>query len=104
MMDIGEWISKRIYEKQEVKSLREIKAILLGCFYGGMFVAQMIGWLIVDYMGNFGNSIWCITGTAILMTIISCSMYLLLRKLYQRVRGIEETTLAEEIYEMFRTD
>ena len=90
--------------EQEMKSLREIKAILLGCFYGGMFVAQMIGWLIVNYMGDFGNSIWCITGTAISMTLISCSMYLLLRKLHQRVRGIEETTLAEEIYEMFGTD
>lgn len=38
--------------EQEMKSLREIKAILLGCFYGGMFVAQMIGWLIVNYMGD----------------------------------------------------
>ncbi len=87
-----------------MKSLREIKAILLGCFYGGMFVAQMIGWLIVNSMGDFENSIWCITGTAILMTVLSCSLYLLLRKLNQRVRGIEEMTLAEEIYEMLGTD
>ena len=87
-----------------MKSLRKIKAMMFGGFYGGMFIAQMIGWLIVNYMGGFENSIWCIAGTAILMTFISCSMYLLLRKLHQRVRGIEEMTLAEEIYEMFRTD
>lgn len=87
-----------------MRSLRKMKAILLGCFYGGMFVAQMIGWSIVSYMGGFENSIWCITSTAIFMTILPCSMYLLLRKLYRRVRGIEEMTLEEEIYEMFRTD
>lgn len=53
--------------EQEMKSLREIKAILLGCFYGGMFVAQMIGWLIVNYMGDFGNSIWCIVIADVLL-------------------------------------
>ena len=104
MMDIGEWISKRIYEKQEVKSLREIKAILLGCFYGGMFVAQMIGWLIINYIGAFEKPLWCIIVTAVVMTFITCSLYLLLRKLYQKVKGVEEPSVAEEIYEMSRTD
>lgn len=87
-----------------MKSIREIKAILVGCFYGVVFTAQMIGWTIINYMGGFEKSIWCITGTAVLMTVITCSMYLLLRKLYQWVRGSEEMTLAEEIYEMFGTD
>lgn len=87
-----------------MKSLREIKAILVGCFYGGVFIAQMIGWLFINHMGAFEKSVGCIIGTAALMTVITCSIYLLLRKLYQKVLGSEEMTLVEEIYEMFGTD
>lgn len=83
-----------------MKSLREIKTILVGCFYGGVFIAQMIGWFIINYIGAYQNSIWCITGTAVLMTVITCSMYLLLRKLCRRFRKDDEPSLAEEIYEM----
>ena len=82
-----------------MKNIRKMKAILLGCFYGGVFVAQMIGWIIVNYLGNFENTMWCIIGTAILMTVLSCSMYLLLRKLYQRVRGTEEVILSDNYLE-----
>ena len=87
-----------------MKSLREVKAILIGCFYGGVFVAQMIGWLFINRIGAFEKSIWCIGGTAFLMTVITCSLYLILRKLYQKIRGSEEISLAEEIYEMLGTE
>ena len=87
-----------------MKSLQEIRAILLRCFYGGVFIAQMIGWLIINYIGAFGKPLWCIICTAVVMTFITCSLYLLLRKLYQKVKGVEEPSVAEEIYELSRAD
>lgn len=88
-----------------MKSIREIKALLVGCFYGVVFIAQMIGWTIINYMGGFETSIWCITGTAVLLTVITCSVYLLLRKLYQRFRRCEDDVSMEEyIYEILGTD
>lgn len=87
-----------------MKSIRKIKAILFGAFYGGTFVAQMIGWTIINYVGNLGQSIWRVAGISIFMTVFSCSTYLLLQKLYKRIRGIEKKSLAEAIYEMFQND
>ena len=107
MIDITGWISKRRYGKKEenrkMRSLWEIKAILIGSFYGVVFIDQVVIWTIINHIGSFDKSIRCILGTAVSMTVITCSMYLILHKLYQKFRGYEETTLEEDIYETFRT-
>jgi len=92
-----------------VKSLRQAKGIVIGMFVGVVFLAQMIAWIMINQMGAFEQSIWSIMGTAALMTAITCSLYLLLRKLYQRFKGNDETTggettMVEDIYEIFRAD
>jgi len=80
-----------------MKSMKKIKMVLLGGFYGCVFLAQMIGWTIINHIGAYGKSIWNITGTAILMTVITCSLYLLLRTMYLRTHESEEITL-EDIF------
>lgn len=87
-----------------MKSLRQVKGIVMGMFVGVVFLAQMIAWIMINQMGAFEQSIWSIMGTAALMTAITCSLYLLLRKLYQRFKGNVETTMVEDIYEIFRAD
>jgi len=84
------------------KSLQEIQRIVVVGFYGVVLIGQLIVWSLINYIGAWGKSIWFIIGTAVFMTIVSCSAYLLFRKLLQRFRG--GTTLVEEIYEMVRTD
>lgn len=86
-----------------MKSIREFKAILVGGFYGVIFITQIILWTVINYTSTFEKSIWFVIGTAALMTVTTCSMYLLLRKLNQRIRGYEDT-LVEDIYEYIRTD
>ena len=87
-----------------MKSLRQVKWILVGGFYGEVFITQIIAWAIINHMGALEIPIIHIIGIALLMTLITCSIYLLLRKLYQRVTGDDETILAEDVYEVFRTD
>ena len=78
--------------------------MLIGAFYGTVFVAQIIAWTIINHIRAYEKSMWFVTGIAVFMTIVTCSTYLLLRKLYQRFRGAEETTVVEDIYEIIRTD
>lgn len=80
-----------------MKCVQRIKKELFGCFFGGVFLAQMIGWILINHIGAFNKSMWIITGTAILMTVITCSMYLLLRAICLRLHGSEELTL-EDIF------
>lgn len=80
-----------------MKNKEQVKMMLIGSFYGMVFLAQMLGWTIINHIGAFGKSIWNIAGTAILMTIITCSLYLLLRTMYLRTHGSEEITL-EDIF------
>lgn len=92
-----------------MKSLRQAKGIVVGTFVGVVFLGQMIAWIIINQMGAFEQPVWSIIGTAALMTAITCSLYLLLRKLYQRFKGKDEaindeTTMVEDIYEIFRAD
>ena len=61
-----------------MKSLRQVKGIVMGMFVGVVFLAQMIAWIMINQMGAFEQSIWSIMGTAALMTAITCSLYLLL--------------------------
>ena len=77
------------------KSMQRMKMIQSWGFYGCVFLAQMIGWTIINHIGAFHKSMWVITGTAVLMTIITCSMYLLLRAIYMRTHEIEEITLED---------
>ena len=92
-----------------MKSLRQAKGIVVGTFVGVVFLAQMIIWIMINQMGSFEQPIWSIMGTAALMTAITCSLYLCLRKLYQRFKGKDEatndeTTMVEDIYEIFRAN
>ena len=87
-----------------MKSLNQAKGILLGAFVGMVFLAQVISWAIINHLGAFGLSAWSVIGTALLMTATTCSLYLILRKLLQKFKGQEETTIAEDMYEIFRAD
>lgn len=88
-----------------MRSLRQAKGIVIGVFVGVVFLAQMIAWSMINHMGDFEQSIWSITGTAAMMTAITCSLYLLLRKLCPKIKGTtDETTIAEDVYEIFRAD
>ncbi len=87
-----------------MKNKKQVKKVLIGAFYGTVFVAQIIAWTIINHIRAYEKSMWFVTGIAVFMTIVTCSTYLLLRKLYQRFRGAEETTVVEDIYEIIRTD
>lgn len=87
-----------------MKSLNQAKGILLGAFVGMVFLAQVISWAVINHLGAFGLSVWGVAGTALLMTASTCSLYLILRKLLQKFKGQEETTIAEDMYEIFRAD
>ena len=94
-----------------MKNKEQVKMMLIGSFYGMVFIAQMIAWTIINHMRAYEKSMWFVTGIAALMTVITCSMYLLFRrlfqkfrKLYQRVKGAEKITIMEDIYEIIRTD
>ena len=87
-----------------MKSLKEIERKINYCMLGGIFITQVIAWTIVNYMGTFGSTIWCIMGTAILNTLIIVGMNLLLHKLQIRMRSDEEIAFEEEFYDLFGTD
>lgn len=87
-----------------MKNREQVKMILIGGFYGVFFISQMIAWTIINYMRAYEKSMWFVTGIAALMTVITCSVYILLRKLHQRFRGDEETTMVEKAYEILGTD
>lgn len=90
--------------KVMMKNKKQVKKLLIGAFYGTVFVAQMIAWTIINHIRAYEKSMWFVTGIAVFMTIVTCSTYLLLRKLYQRVKGAEKITIMEDIYEIIRTD
>lgn len=90
--------------KAVMKNKKQLKMILIGSFYGVFFIAQMLAWTIINYMRNYEKSMWFVTGIAALMTVITCTVYLLLRKLHQRFRGDEETSMVEKLYEILGTD
>jgi len=87
-----------------MKNKKQVKMVLVGAFYGTMFIAQMIVWAFINHLRDYEKSMWFVIGIAALTTVIMCSMYLLLRKLYQSARRDEETAIMEEIYEIFGTD
>lgn len=87
-----------------MKNKEQVKMMLIGSFYGMVFIAQMIAWTIINHMRAYEKSMWFVTGTAALMTVITCSMYLLFRRLFQKFRGGDKTTIVEDIYEIIRTD
>lgn len=82
----------------------EVKRILIDGFYGMVFIAQTITWTIINHIRANEKSMWFVLGIAVLMTDITCSMYLLFRRLFQKFRGGEETTIVEDIYEIIRID
>lgn len=86
-----------------MKSLNQAKGIVFGAFVGMVFLAQVISWAVINHLGAFGLSVWGVAGIAVLMTATTCSLYLLLRK-YLNFRQQEETTIAEDMYEIFRAD
>ena len=65
------------------KNKEQVKMMLIGSFYGMVFIAQMIAWTIINHMRDYEKSMWFVTGIATLMTVITCSMYLLFRRLFQ---------------------
>lgn len=87
-----------------MKNKEQVKIMLIGSFYGMVFIAQMIAWTIINHMRDFEKSMWFVIGIAALMTVITCSMYLLFRRLFHKFKGGEETTIVEDIYEVIRTD
>ncbi len=87
-----------------MKNKEEVKMMLIGSFYGMVFIAQMIAWTIINHIRANEKPMWIVLGIAILMTVITCSMYLLFRRLFLKFRGGEETTIVEDIYEIIRTD
>lgn len=87
-----------------MRDIRKIESIMCKCFWGGVFLLQIIGWSIVDYMGKYDNSIWSIIGIAALNTVITCIVYLFFHKAYQGLQSNEEKEMEEFFYEMFETD
>lgn len=85
-------------------SIRKIETILQVCFCGGLFLTQIIGWTIVSYMGDYESSIWCIWGTALLNTFITCTGYWIFYKLHRRINKSEEEIWEVDFYEMFGAD
>lgn len=87
-----------------MKGLKEIERKFNYYMLGGIFITQVIMWVIVNYVENFGSTIWFIIGTAIFNTLIIMGMNLLLHKLQMRMRSDEEIAFEEEFYDLFGTD
>ena len=87
-----------------MKNKEQVKMVLIGVFYGTVFAGQMIAWTIINHIRANEKPMWIVLGIAVLMTVITCSMYLLFRRLLQKFRDGEETTIVEDIYEIIRTD
>lgn len=87
-----------------MKNKEQIKMVLIGVFCGTVFAGQMVTWTIINHIRANEKLMWIVLGIAVLMTVITCSMYLLFRRLFQKFRGGEETTIVEDIYEIIRTD
>lgn len=87
-----------------VKNKEQVKMVLIGVFYGTVFAGQMIAWTIINHIRANEKPMWFVAGIAALMTVITCSVYLLFRRLFQKFRGGEETTIVEDVYEIIRTD
>ena len=84
-----------------MKSIRQIRLILITIFVVEVFIAQLVAWGLINHIGSFGKTFGCITGTAFVFTVVTCSSYILLRVLYDRFKGTaNEGGLAEEICEM----
>ena len=69
-----------------------------------VFIAQTIMWTIINHIRANEKSMLFVLGIAVLMTGITCSMYLLFRRLLQKYKGGEDTTIEGDIYEIIRTD
>lgn len=69
-----------------------------------VFIAQTIMWTIINHIRANEKSMLFVLGIAVLMTGITCSMYLLFRRLLQKFKGGEDTTIEGDIYEIIRTD
>lgn len=82
----------------------QVKRILIDGFYGMVFIAQTIMWTIINHIRANEKSMLFVLGIAVLMTGITCSMYLLFRRLLQKFKGGEDTTIEGDIYEIIRTD
>ena len=96
---------EKVWEKiPMVKNKEQVKMVLIVVFYGTVFAGQMIAWTIINHIRANEKPMWIVLGIAVLMTVITCSMYLLFRRLFQKFRGGEETTIVEDIYEIIRTD
>lgn len=87
-----------------MKGLKEIERKFNYYMLGGIFITQVIMWIILNCVGNFGSTIWCIMGTAILNILIIVGINLLLHKLQIRMRSDEEIAFEEEFYDLFGTD
>lgn len=87
-----------------MKNKEQVKMMLIGSFYGMVFIAQMIAWTIINHIRANEKSMWFVTGIAALMTVITCSMYLLFRRLFHKFKGGEETTIVEDVYEIIGTN
>ena len=83
---------------------KQVKRILIDGFYGMVFIAQTIMWTIINHIRANEKSMLFVLGIAVLMTGITCSMYLLFRRLLQKFKGGEDTTIEGDIYEIIRTD
>ena len=83
---------------------KQVKRILIDGFYGMVFIAQTIMWTIIKHIRANEKSMLFVLGIAVLMTGITCSMYLLFRRLLQKFKGGEDTTIEGDIYEIIRTD
>ena len=98
-------VREKIWEKiPMVKNKEQVKMVLIVVFYGTVFAGQMIAWTIINHIRANEKPMWIVLGIAVLMTVITCSMYLLFRRLLQKFRDGEETTIVEDIYEIIRTD
>ena len=96
---------EKVWEKiPMVKNKEQVKMVLIVVFYGTVFAGQMIAWTIINHIRANEKPMWIVLGIAVLMTVITCSMYLLFRRLFRKFRGGEETTIVEDIYEIIRTD
>ena len=96
---------EKVWEKiPMVKNKEQVKMVLIVVFYGTVFAGQMIAWTIINHIRANEKPMWIVLGIAVLMTVITCSMYLLFRRLLQKFRDGEETTIVEDIYEIIRTD
>lgn len=57
--------------KKAMKNKEQVKMMLIGSFYGMVFIAQMIAWTIINHMRAYEKSMWFVTGIVALMTVIT---------------------------------